>query len=160
MIVSGDMAVKREEIRWEREREAKVGAGVWMWWTDWSRSDNGRVEAATLCQHGDIWKAFRCHVGTGRMEVYDAERWAIGLALRESVKMRKTLSTHKVMKGGIISDWQVAIRRREHLEARPAQAVARWINRSASTLRAASIEIVIHCILGHIGTTGKEEADR
>jgi hypothetical protein len=26
---------------WARENEAKIRAGVWMWWTDKSRSDDG-----------------------------------------------------------------------------------------------------------------------
>ena len=34
VILSEDTAAKREVIRWARESEAKVGAGVWMWWTD------------------------------------------------------------------------------------------------------------------------------
>jgi hypothetical protein len=77
VIQSKDTAAKREAIHWAREREAKVGAGVWMWWTDGSRSDDGRVGAAAVCKHGDRWKAFHSHLGTGRMEVYDAELWAI-----------------------------------------------------------------------------------
>jgi len=83
VIISDDTATKREAIRWARERHAKVGAGVWMWWTDGSRSDDGRVGAAAVCKHRDGWRAFRSHLGTGQMEVYDAELWAIGLALRE-----------------------------------------------------------------------------
>ena len=31
LILSDDTAAKREAKRWAREREAKVGAGVWMW---------------------------------------------------------------------------------------------------------------------------------
>jgi hypothetical protein len=83
VILSDDTAAKREAQCWAREREAKVGAGVWMWWTDGSRSDDGRVVAAAVCKHRDGWRAFRRHLGTGRMEVYDAELWAIGLALWE-----------------------------------------------------------------------------
>jgi len=86
VILSDDTAAKREAMQWAREREAKVGAGVWMWWTDGSRSDDGRVGAAAVCKHGDGWKAFRSYLGTGRVEVYDAELWEIGLALRQSVK--------------------------------------------------------------------------
>jgi hypothetical protein len=33
---------------WVRQEEAKVGAGVWMWWTDKSHSDDGPVGAATV----------------------------------------------------------------------------------------------------------------
>jgi len=65
-----------------------------MWWTDGSQSDDGRVGAAAVCKHGDSWKAFHSHRGTGLMEVYNAELWAIRLALRESVKKRETLQTH------------------------------------------------------------------
>jgi hypothetical protein len=36
VILSKDTAPKREAIRWVGERDAKVGAGVWMWWTDGS----------------------------------------------------------------------------------------------------------------------------
>jgi len=65
VILSEDTVAKREAFRWAREREAKVGAQVWMWWTDGSRSDDGRVGAAAVCQHGDHWKPFRSHLGTG-----------------------------------------------------------------------------------------------
>jgi len=36
VILSEGTAAKREAIHWGREREAKVSAGVWMWWTDGS----------------------------------------------------------------------------------------------------------------------------
>jgi len=62
-----------------------------MWWTDGSRSDNGRVGAAAVFKHGDRWKAFCSNPGTGRMEVYEAELWAIGLAPRESVSKRDAM---------------------------------------------------------------------
>jgi len=114
VIVSEDTAARREAIRCAREREAKVGAVVWMWWTDGSRSYDGRVGSATVCKHRDRWKAFRSHLGTGHMEVYDAELWAIGHALWESVKNRETLPTHRVTKVAVFSDSQAAIRRMKH----------------------------------------------
>jgi len=160
VILSEDTAAKREAIRWAREREAEVGAGVWMWWTDGSRSDDGRVGAAAVCKHGDRLKAFRSHLGTGRMEVYDAERCAIGLALWESVRKRDTLQTHGVTKVAVFSDSQVSIRRTEHLAPGPGQPLARWINQSVRTLREAGIETEIHCVPGHTGIPGNEEADR
>jgi hypothetical protein len=52
VILSEDTAAKREAIRWARDIEATVGAGVWMWW--WmagSQSDNSRVGAAAVCKH-------------------------------------------------------------------------------------------------------------
>ena len=51
VILSEDTAAKKEAICWARDREAKVGAGIWMWWTDGSRSDNSRVGAAAVCKH-------------------------------------------------------------------------------------------------------------
>jgi hypothetical protein len=57
IILSNDTAAKREVIHWAREKEAKVGMGVWMWWTDGLRSD-GKVGAAAVCKNGDGWKAF------------------------------------------------------------------------------------------------------
>jgi len=95
-------AAKREAIHWAREREAKVGAGVWMRWTDGSQSDDGRVGAAAVCKHKDRWEAFRSHLGTGQMEVYYAELRAIRLALWDSERTRDTLQT-------FFSDAQAAI---------------------------------------------------
>ena len=50
-ILDDTTAAKRAVQRWAREKEAKVGAGVWMWLTDGSRSDDGRVGAAVVCKH-------------------------------------------------------------------------------------------------------------
>jgi hypothetical protein len=98
VILSEDTVAKKEAIRWARETEAKVGAGFWMGWTDRSRSDDGKVAAAAVSKHGDRWKAFRSHLGTGRMEVYDEELWAIGLALRDSVRKKDTQQRKGVTK--------------------------------------------------------------
>jgi hypothetical protein len=91
VILSEDTAARNEVIRYEREREAKVGAGGRVWWTDSSKSDDGRVGAAAMCKHGDHWITFHSHLGTRRVEVYDALLWVIGLALRESLRKRDPL---------------------------------------------------------------------
>jgi len=88
--LSDDTAAKREAVRWASEREAKVGAGVWMWGTDRSRSDQGRVRAATVCKHGGGWRAFRSLLGTGRMDVLSTELRAIGLAHWQSIQKQDT----------------------------------------------------------------------
>jgi ribonuclease HI len=94
------------------------------------------------------------------MEVYDAELWAIGLALQESVKKRDTLQTPGVTQVAVCCDWQAAIPRTEQLEPVPGQHLGRWINQRARTLREAGRETEIYCVPGHTGITGNEEADR
>jgi hypothetical protein len=94
IILDDKSTAKRAAQRWAREKEAKVGAGVWMWWTDGSRSDDGRVGPAAMCKHGNEWRTCHSYLGTGRMAVCDAELWAIGLALRETVKRRERLQQH------------------------------------------------------------------
>ena len=74
-------AAKSAAQCWAREKEAKIRAGVWMWWTDGSRSDDGRVGAAAVCKHASQWRSRRSFLGSGHMEVFDAEQRAIGLAL-------------------------------------------------------------------------------
>jgi len=51
VILYTDTAPKREAIRWARDREAMVGAGVGLWRTDRLQSDNGRGGAAAVCKH-------------------------------------------------------------------------------------------------------------
>jgi hypothetical protein len=104
-----------------------------------------------VCKHGDGWKAFRCCLGTGLVEVYEVELWAIGLALRESVYKRAMMQTYIVKRVAVFSDSQAAIWLTEHLEPGHGQPEARWINQSASTLRKAGSETVIHWVPGHTG---------
>jgi len=80
-ILEEDAAAKRAAERWVREKEGKAGSGTWTWWTDGSRTDDRRVGAAAVCLNGDGWTVFRSYLGTGRMEVFDAELGAIAVAL-------------------------------------------------------------------------------
>jgi len=92
-----------------KREEAKVGAAVWMWWTDGSRSDNGQVKAAAMRKHGNQWRSRRSFLGTGRMEVVDAELWAIGLTLDVTIEKRDTWQRHGVKTVAICSNSQTAI---------------------------------------------------
>jgi len=49
--------VKRTTNRWASEKQAKMGAVVWRWWTDRYRSNDGRVGAAAVCKHGNQWRS-------------------------------------------------------------------------------------------------------
>jgi len=63
-ILDDTAAAKSAAQRWPRAREAKIRAGVWMWWTDGSRSDDGRVGGAVVCKHGNEWRSHRSFLGT------------------------------------------------------------------------------------------------
>jgi ribonuclease HI len=148
-ILEDDAAAKRAAELWVRENEGKAGSGTWMWWTDGSRKDDGRVGAAAVCLNGDGWTVFHSYLGMGRMEVFDAEIWAIGVALQKSVSRAEALRAHGATTVAVFSDSQAAIRQTAHLDPGPVQQLARAINEHARALRAHSIEVVIYLVLGH-----------
>jgi ribonuclease HI len=150
---------KRTAQRSVREKEAKIGVRAWMWWTDGSHSDHGRVGAAAVCNHGNQWRSRRSVLGTGRMEVFDAELWAIGLVLGQAIEKRETLQRHGVKTVAIFWDSQTAIRRAAHMEPGPGQPLARRINRRVWELLAQGIATEIHWVPGHSGIPRNEEAD-
>jgi len=160
IILDDQCTAKKAAQHWARQKEAKVGAGVWMWWTDGSRSDDSPVGAAAVCKHGNEWRTRRSYLGTGRMEVFDAELWAIGLALGETVKRRERLQEHGAKTVAVFSDSQAATRRAAHLEPGPGQRLARRINSRARNLLAHGIATEIHWVPGHSSIPGNEEADR
>jgi ribonuclease HI len=160
VILNDATAAMRAAQRWAIEKEAKVGVGVWMWWTDGSRSDDGRVGAVAVCKHRDEWRSHCSYLGTGRMQVFEAELWAIGLALDVAIKKRETLQKHGVKTVAGFSDSQAAIRRTAHVELDPGQRLARRINTRAQSLRAHGIATEIHWVSGHSGIPRNQEADR
>lgn len=113
-----------------------------------------------MCKHWDHGKAFRSHLRTGLMEFNDPESWVIGLALQQSLRKRDSLQIHRVTKIFIFSVSQAAILRSEHLEPAPVQALPRWMNRSARTLRDASTETQTKWVQGHSGININEAPDR
>jgi len=102
-----------------------------------------------VCKHGNEWKTRRSYLGTGRMEVFDAELWAIGLALGETVKRRERLQEHGVKTVAVISDSKAAIRRTAHIEPGLGQRLESRINRRAQAPPAHGIATEIHWVPGH-----------
>jgi len=159
-LLDDTTAAKCDAKRWAREKAAKVGAGVWMWWTDGSRSDNGRVGVAAVCKHRNEWRSYRSFLGTGHMEVFDAELWAIGLALDVAIDKTESLQNHRVKTVVVFSDSQAVMRRATQLEPGPRQRLARRINRRVRSLLAHSIAIQVHWVPGQSGIPGNKEGDR
>ena len=159
-ILDDTTAAKSAAQCWAREKEAKVGAGVWMWWKDGSRSDDGCVGAAAVCKYRNQWRSCRSFLGPGDMEVFDAELWAIGLTLDLAIEPRGTLQIQGVKTVAVLSDSQAAIRWTAHLELGPGQRPARRINRWAQDLLTHAIVTEIRWVVGHSGIPGNVQADR
>jgi hypothetical protein len=64
VILDNDVAAKRAANQWVTDKEGKAESGVWVWWTDGSQMDNGRVGAAadqqnvllSLGASGSVWE--------------------------------------------------------------------------------------------------------
>jgi len=75
-----------------------------MWWADGSHSEGGRVGAAVVCKQGNESRTRLSDLETGRMEVLNVERWAIGLALGETVKSSDRPQENGVRTVAVFSD--------------------------------------------------------
>jgi len=150
---------KRAVQCWATEKEVTVGAGVWMWWTDASRSGNGRVGAAALYIHDNEWRTHRSRLGAGWMEFFNAELWVIGLMPGETVKRRQTRQKNGVKMVAVCNNSQAAIRWTASLELCAGQWIARRINRRLQVLLTHAIATQIHWVLGYLGIPRHKEAD-
>jgi len=108
-------AAKIAAQHWAREKEAKIRAGVRMWWTDGSRWEDGQVGAAAVCKHGNEWRSHHSLLGTRRMEVFEAVLCLLGLALNVASEKRETLQEHGVKTVAVFSDPPATIRCMAHL---------------------------------------------
>jgi hypothetical protein len=68
------------------------------------------VGAAAVCKPGNEWRSHGSFLGTGCLIVFNAELWAIGLALDVAIKKRETWQVHGVKTGAVFSDSQAPIR--------------------------------------------------
>jgi len=93
------------------------------------------------------------------MEVFDAELWAIRLALGVAFEQRNELLMHGVRTVAVFIDSQAAIRQAAYLEPGPGQRLARRINSRAQSLLSHVIAAEIHWVPGHSGIPENEEAD-
>jgi hypothetical protein len=91
------------------------------------------------------------------MEVFDAELWAIWIALKETTKKADRLLVQGVQKATVFSDSLAAARRAAHFEIGPRQQLVRWINNEARALHGHGIETEIHWILGTRGFPGMKK---
>jgi hypothetical protein len=125
-----------------------------MLWADGSHSDDGRVGAAAVCKYPNQWRSRRSFLGAGRVELFGAELWAIGVTFDAAIKNQATLQKDGVKMVAVRRDSQAAIRRVAHMEAGPRQPLPRRINRRARNLQGHGIATQINRVPGQSGIPG------
>jgi hypothetical protein len=95
---------------------------------DESRPDDESVGPAVVCPYGNDLAEFRCYLSMGQRQEFEAELWAIGVALQKSGVKAEALQAHGVSTLAFCSDSQAAIRWTAHLDPGPEQQVARAIS--------------------------------
>jgi len=155
-IQEDDTTAKTAAGPWAKPIERIAGSSTWAWWPDGSRTDDRRLGAAAVCLNGDDVHSY---VSTGQMEVFDAEHWAIEVALRRSNASAEALQAHGVMTVSVFRDPLAAIRPIAHLDPGPGQHLTAVITEHARALSPHSIEAKIHWVTGQLGIAGSDEAD-
>jgi len=111
-----------------REKDPKIGAAVWMWWTKELYSDDGRLGVTGVCKHRNQWQSRRSYLGTGHRGGFNAELWSIRQVIDVAIQMREIMQNHGAKTKEVLNDSQPAICPMAHLDAGPGQQLAKWIN--------------------------------
>ena len=151
----------RAEVHVERKEDALKRAKEWTEereedtvWTDGSRLENKRVGAAIAFKREGDWRTRGVYLGNNK-EVFDAELFAIGLAMEELNDRRESGRRYT-----IFSDSQAAISRIQHDRLGPGQTLAVKAITITETLAARGNTITLRWTPSHAGITGNEQADR
>jgi len=93
-----------------------------------------------------------------RIVVFNAELWAIRIALQISTTRAYALRTHRVTIVEVLSTSQAAMRHTAHLDPRPGRQLARALNEHARALCAQSNKATIDWVPQPPGISGNEPA--
>ena len=157
MILDNSTAAQSATQSCAREKQDKVGAVVWMWWRDASRSDDGRMGPAAVCNHINEGRSCRGFLRTRRTVDIDTELWPIGLALDVAIEQRDKLQTHGVKTVAVLRASEAAIRRTAHHGSDPGQPRSGLIDGIVRNLLAHGMATIIHWVPGHTGIPWNEE---
>jgi ribonuclease HI len=124
-------------------------------WTDGSRTQDGRVGAAAVHLVEGEWRTCRRHLGTNK-EVFDAEMYALGLALQEAQRYTTGWGYTEVE---IRCDAQAALQRIKHNRPGPGQWLAQRVIDLEAELLEAGMKVTFRWVKGHKGLEGNERAD-
>jgi ribonuclease HI len=130
-----------------------LGSGSQLW-SDGSRLDSGLTGAGVAFKH--LWRPWRIQsisLGKGK-EVFDAELTGVVTALNWAVK------ENLVSPIQVLLDSQAAIKRLQHSDSGPGQALVLQAWQAARILQDKGKSVIIQWVPGHHGIKGNELADQ